>query len=275
MASPVTCIWSGGASDNAFAVAGNWAPSAPVSTDSAIFPALAAAATKDVAGSDQSAILLVNTVVEAGCYVNFGSRVTALHLDTDYLVYEGSGSAHLDIDNSTEVRVYKAPSTASDGGLGVNLSGDANALLIVDANNGTVGVAFGATQVAAFTTIQVASGKVFLGAGVTNTTFHQTGGTVENNSAVVTVNLSGGTYTQEQGTVTNLNIRGGRYYANSTGTITACVVYGGVLDLSKDARAKTITTLTIHPGGSIYDPNKCLTTTNAIVWAKGGTLSLT
>jgi hypothetical protein len=247
----------------------------PISADSAVFPPLSADADKDVDGSDQSAILLVNLNVEGGCFVNFGSRLAPLHVDADYFTAEGAGSAWWTLDNSTECRIFRALSTASDGGLGFNLDGTGNALLLIDCGNGTVGVAYGATQAAEFTTIQIQSGNVFLGDAITCTTLHVTGGTVENGSNVTTLNVMGGNVTQEKNIPTNLNQYGGRYYLKSTDTITAGVLYAGILDLSKDARAKTFTDLTVHPGASIYDPGKTLVTTNAIVWAKGGTISLT
>jgi len=278
-----TRLWDGSAADNSFATAANWSGAAvPITGDSAVLPAMAAASGLDIAGSDQSAILLVNFTAEPGCYVNIGSRLTPLHLDADYFTFEGSGSAWVDLDNSTRAEIFNALSTASDGGYGLNITGDANALLLIDAGSSArVGVAAYATNVAAFTTIQIASGYVFLGAGVKQangsdpiTTLHHAGGTTENSSAVVTVNLAGGTYTQLLGAVTNLNLRGGRYHWGSTDTITAATLYGGVLDLSRDTRAKTATSLTIHPGATIYDPGNVLTVTNGITRAKGGTLSL-
>lgn len=284
-----TRIWSGAAGNGLLLASGNNnTAGALVSTDSIIFPAMAASAAKNViyTAADEE-VLLANFSVETGSLISFGTRLSPVFVDADYLTFRGGGSAWLKVTNSAEVDIFAALSAASDGGYGVNLSGPTNALLIVDParggnSSGKVGIAAGATETAGFTTITIASGNVWLGEGVKQsngsdaiTALHHAGGTTINSSGVVTVNLMAGTYTQQKGVVTNLNLFGGRYYANSTDTITAAVLYSGVLDLSQDRRAKTVTTLTIHVGASIYDPANILTVTNPLVRAKGGTLSLT
>ena len=91
---------------------------------------------------------------------------------------------------------------------------------------------------------------------------------------LTTATVLGGTLTYgESGkattTVATLNIRdSARCVYNSSGTVTACNL-DGILDLSGDARAVTITTLTVGPDAQIIDPNKRLTITNAVVLAQG------
>jgi hypothetical protein len=268
-----TRIWSGAAADNAFDTAGNWDTAVPVTGDSAVFPAMGTDADKDVDGSDQSAILLVNLYVESGSYVNFGDRLAPVHVDADAFVFEGMGDAFFQLDNCAVAALYSALSSASDGGHGFSLTGASNTLLLVDVGSaGTVDLAMGATQTTAFTTIEVLNGRVFVGAGVTMTTFHQTGGMVELSAGSTTFNMNGGTATQLAGIPATLNVNRGTFFLNSATTLPAVNVYGGLVDLTKDSRAKTITACTMYGGVLRVLPNQ-VTFTNAPTM-KGGSIQV-
>lgn len=270
-----TPIWDGVAADNNFATATNWSSdTAPVSTDNAIFPALAASTSKDVDGSDQSTILLVNLNFEEECYLNFGSRETPLHVDADYVNYAALGVAFLEIDNSTEIHLNNGSGATSSNSYGMNLTGSTNALLIIDLGDyNTLGIGAFAGQSATFTTVQVRSGDVTIGESLTCTTLNVDGGVSACGSNITTVNVSAGTYSQAKNKPTTLNLNGGRVYYNSTTAPTTVVIKGGVLDMSQDGRAKTFAAVTMHPGAQIFDPAGILTITT-LTRASGGTTML-
>ncbi len=270
-----TRLWDGGAADNNIATAANWsADTAPITGDSAGFPALDAAAALDVDGADFSAAALVDFIVEDNCFVNFGSRLTALKLDCDYFEFSGDGKyAYFDVINCAELRILGGGSAASGHSFGVSLLGSTNTLLIVDALAVTLGIAAGVGQSATFTTIQHLAGATTLGDAVTCTNFIMSGGTVVNSTELSgTLSMYDGYFTQVRNNPATLTVRGGRCYYNSTDAPTTCNLYDGVLDLSKDGRAKTFATLNWY-GGQIYDPRNILTVTTLNRY-KGGTLTV-
>jgi hypothetical protein len=59
----------------------------------------------------------------------------------------------------------------------------------------------------------------------------------------------------------NVEVAGGRFEYNGTGTMTFCIVNSGVLDMTKDSRAKTITTLIIMPGSTFLTHDNITVTT--------------
>lgn len=257
-----TRIWDGAASDNTISTATNWSDdTAPGSTDSAVFPALSAAATKDVNGADFSAVLLVDLSFEYNCALNFGSRVTALHVDADYVDYAASGIAFLQIDNSTAVRVTNCGSAGSTSTYGLSLTGASNALLILDPGAaGRVGVAAMGGETAAFTTIKVNSGIVDVGDSVTCTTMAVMGGQVKVYSSLTTYTQTSGTARINAGTPTTVNLYEGTLYYNSAAAAPTTVnLYDGSLDFSEAGSLADWSSVTLNwYGGNIVDPgNVC------------------
>lgn len=108
--------------------------------------------------------------------------------------------------------------------------------------SGTAETATIATLRIGYQTSAASDVQVRLSSGVTLTTIEKSGGTLEVNSAVTTLNQTEGDTTIKAGAITTLNLRGGRVYYNGTGTLTTATVTGnGVLDFSQDMRAKTVT----------------------------------
>lgn len=109
-----------------------------------------------------------------------------------------------------------------------------------------------------YITNSASDSNVVFGSGVTiGSTFAMSGGVVEINSALTTVNQTGGTLTVLAGGITTLNTYSGvTYYNTSGGTIaTALIGAKGKLDFSQDMNAKTITNvLLIAAGGELSDP---------------------
>jgi hypothetical protein len=245
---------------------------APVSTDSLVFPAMAAATLYNVSGQDFSAVLLVATGIEAGCAIVFGSRTTPLHLDTDTLVFEGTGQAFLQIDNSTEIDLYGAGSPTFSWDFGLMLTGAGNTLLDIDPGSGKViGLAPGVGQTLAATTIQISSGTVVIGSGVTATTIGVANGTVQAFVGCTTLSVKNGTFTQQAGTGATVNLYGGNLLWNSTTAPTTFNQYGGTLDFTGDQQAKNWSSVAFNGyGGTVKDlGNVC--TLPANTHRRGGT----
>lgn len=142
----------------------------------------------------------------------------------------------------------------------------------INVKKGNVGLAYESGETSTVGTInisyvsQISSDVDFnIGAGVTLTTLTQIGGDVILSCAATTVTASAGTLrTDGAGAITTLNVKGGTTQSDSTGTITALNIYGGLVDFSKSAAARTVTTLKMDsPGKLKYDP-AILTLTNKV-----------
>ncbi|KKN83520.1 hypothetical protein LCGC14_0297580 [marine sediment metagenome] len=278
MAADDVTVWNGDGNDNAFATAANWEGDAiPQSTGGSIFPALAQATAVDVAGSDQSAIELVDTMIEPGCALNFGSRPTPLWLDTDNFIDSGTGKKFLKFDACASMRLLSGAASAAGYSYGTNITSVA-AITLLTCNVGkshTVGIAAHEDEVATVTTMSLLQGIVTIGNAVASVgTMYVDGATVSNNSACTTLNVSSGAIYQRQGTAATVNLKGGRLYLNmpAANMPTTVNLYGGILDMSQDGIAKTVGTLNYY-GGQIYDPANILTITTLNRF-KGGTISV-
>jgi len=238
-------LWNGAAGDNDFDAVGNWhSADTPASTDTVIFPALAAASTKDVAGEDKSAVLLANFFVEPGFACDLGSRIAPLYIDTDALTYAGSGQAFLQVDNCAgAMRILDVGAGGDGSDYGLLLLGATNALLICD-SEGSGDIALGgmpnddALTGFACTTIIVKQGNVTLGSDVTMTNLIVSGGTVTNYSGATTITQTGGTLHQEAARVATLNLNGGTYYHNSDNML---ITFDGGTNMTNAAVGDTFT----------------------------------
>lgn len=273
------CLFDAGG-DTDYATAANWdTDTAPVNTDSVAFPKMSSSATPDIVGSDESATLLVNFDVEPDCGLNFGSRLLPLHIDTDYMVYHGSGQGHFEIDNSTSIIINHVGPAGDEFEWGLNLIGTPNTLLIVDVESGDlVGVAALANDTGEFTTIDIRGGEVTIGEGVTMTNLLVSGGVVHNHSAAAAATVTGGLLYQEAGELTTLNGDGGRcVYNAAAGYVTAHVRSGFTLDLTDNPNARTVGTggaTNLYAGGKILRPvGGIITFATDISWSGGGRIS--
>ncbi|HUT59711.1 MAG TPA: hypothetical protein VNA25_17835, partial [Phycisphaerae bacterium] len=216
-----TVYWNGDHTDGTYSHADNWlGDAAPVSTDTAIFPALAPSADIDVTGGDMGAILHAALAVEDGCYVNFGSRGVHLEIDTDLFEYAGSGKGFFTIVNCAETRITNASGAASGYSYGLHIQGgvaETNALLLIDAGNSVdIGLAAFAEATAEFTTIVVSSGNVEIGSSMTCTSLYVNGGVVKCKSDITNVYANGGKLYVLKNNPTTLYIENGaRVYYNS------------------------------------------------------------
>jgi len=93
---------------------------------------------------------------------------------------------------------------------------------------------------------------VNVGPGVTLTTFEQSGGEAVIQCALTTVEQAAGKVTTVgSGAIATVNA-GGTAYLQSTGTIgTLRVAGGGIGDMSRDPRARTVSACEVHKGGSL------------------------
>lgn len=278
---------------NVVSLGANWdTGTAPVHADDIVFDYGSSDVLYDL---DQNSVTPATITIGPGYSGNIGRPV--VNSDNTSYTYFEYRETYLKYGNSGDAQTVTV--TINGGGGRIKLSqGTAQAVWLVTAktqraeslipqvllkgthasnsltvNKGDVGVAFFASETSALVTLNVGyqsdtsgDSAVWLGGGVTLTapTITQTGGTLTVNSAITstsTVNIYGGTYTQQSGGIAaGLLVAGGRCVYNSTGTIGgAPIVSGsGILDFSQDLRAKTVTNAIDCYGAKckVLDPNK-------------------
>jgi hypothetical protein len=186
-----------------------------------------------ITGVDDDAYELGSLTVEQGYGSGIGTRAVPLMLQTQTVRLLGGSYVYLTITHASDTTFYVANCS------NVNLI-DACKVTNFNQASGTCRIPASAVTVAIVSGGRLIYGDPGKGAvAITTLTINDTG-TVEYNS---------------NQTITTLNLR------------------KGTLDLSKDSRAETVTTLNLWPGGKILDPAKRLTVTTLAPQA-GGTLSL-
>lgn len=203
---------------------------------------------------------------------------------------EGYGSGRLKLDTGAgqaTVLVY-GYGTRAEYGIPCLLWKGTHASNAVTVNRGDVGIAYYAGEVATVTTLsvgylsnQASDATVTVGSGTTLTTLTKDGGVVTVNSSATchatTVTQTAGTlYYDGSGVLTTLNLDGGRGYYSTSGTLTTAIVGGGgVLDMSRDNRARTISACDIYQGASVIDPQRTVTWTAGIDLVRCGVSDVT
>jgi hypothetical protein len=187
----------------------------------------------------------------------------------------GQGSSRIKINAGTVQTTLnvKNTGTSQETDLEAVLWKGTNASNAVNINGGSVGIAVFGGETATVSALRVQSGgpglldaDVRMGAGVTWTTLTMNAGDVEVRSGGTTVSKVAGTLTIMAGNVTTLSDDTGTTYYQGTGTITTANIGGGAsLDMSRDIRTRTITTLNLHAGSTFNDPAATTTLTNGFV----------
>lgn len=199
---------------------------------------------------------------------------------------EGDGSGRIKLNtgsNQTTMRISNKGSRVETGIPCVLFLGT-HASNAITAVRGDLGICFFGGEVAtvaalgsAYLTSESTDATIVARSGATLTTVTVHGGDVQVESAVTTVNQSGGSLTiGGTATVAALNIDGGTTYYQSSGTATAVAVGGGgTLDFRRDLRARTVTAITVAEGATLLDPYKTVTWTNGIDLVRCSNLSAT
>jgi len=185
----------------------------------------------------------------------------------------GSGRIMIDTTSTAStITIYDTSSSPSDTNKPSCRLKAASASTVINIKKGKVGIAYESGETTTIGTInqsfvsdQSADASVYIGAGVTLTTYTKTGGSAVLGCAATTVTNSIGTLqTIGAGAIATFNITGGIVTSNSVGTITALNVISGIADFTGSQSARTVTMPKVGAGGQIkYDPS-IVTMTNKI-----------
>lgn len=235
----------------------------PVATDNVRIPAGAGSISSNL---DNTSVALGSFIVEKGYTGTIASSSAYLRVGATRFEFDGSGLSYIDLGASSVSPQVFSTSSAGDGLRGLYLLG--SAMATVNVVGGQVGVAVNAGETATITTATVTggSGSLWLGAGVSLTTFTAHGGSNVVRCTGTTMNIRGGTTnTEEVGTFTTQNIYGGTLVRNSTGTVTTLNSYGGSVDDTQSNAVRTTTTTNKYKGGSIKFNKEACTYTTVVV----------
>jgi len=199
-------------------------------------------------------------------------RETHLKLAITNLEVRGTNSTRLNFNVGTvqtAVDVF-GTGTSADSNVPTMLFLGTHVSNTASVQKGNVGIAFHGGETSAVVTLKAgwessAANDVIMvcGAGTTLTTIDQSNGTLTTNSAVTTMNKSGGTWTHYAGAVGTINNDAGAVYYRSDGTWTT-LHNRGIFDLSRDNRARTGTNTSLYAGCSFIDSAKTVTHSNGI-----------
>jgi hypothetical protein len=179
---------------------------------------------------------------------------------------EGQGSSRVRLDcgaGKALWHVYGSGAREVTGVPAILLAGT-NAANELKNYNGDVGVAFYGSESGTLAKLQngngpTSSAKTYCGTNVTlsSCTVEMLAGQLTTNTAVSAVNMTGGDYIHQFGTITTLKIWGGRTRYRTGGTLTTLHVgKSGIFDKSENADELTITNaVQLFKGARIYDPN--------------------
>lgn len=134
-------------------------------------------------------------------------------------------------------------------------------------NGGNVGLGAYRGQTSTLNSLKISgsSTSVTVGPDVTLTTVDKHSGTLTVSADITTLNQRGGRTTVQDADVGTLLALDGTLYFNSDGTITTATAGGrATLDFSQDARAKTITTLSMFGRATLNDPARTVTIVNTV-----------
>jgi hypothetical protein len=179
----------------------------------------------------------------------------------------GSGSGRIKLDNQAVTTTLIVLSTGQP--LDTNLesvlwkgTGAGNAVTV---DSGSVGIAVFGNETSTVPTLNVNSGAVRCGAGVTLTSVTTYGGTLVTNSGATTLKQYGGNTVVYSGNITTLSVISGTAQYGGAGTITTLTVStGGTIDFSIDPRAKTVTNCSLYSGSALSDPLGSVTFSNPV-----------
>lgn len=220
----------------------------PVATDDVRIPADSGTITS---GLNQSAVAIVDFIVEQGYNENIGSSTEYLRIDPDKFEFSATdGTAYIDLGTASSIapQIYSTGQPVT-GERGLYLLG--SSIGVLNVAGGHVGVAVRAGETATVATARVmnANASLWLGEGVSLTTWQQhDGGGILRCAATTVLIYDGDLLTQEAGAITTVNQKGGDVVHNSTGTVTTWNLYGGTIDLQQSGAARTISTLNKYLG---------------------------
>ena len=185
---------------------------------------------------------------------------------------QGSGRIKIDCGSTTCTLNVRNSGSPAENGVAAILWKGTSSSNVVNITKGTLDIAMLAGESAnisggfriGFVSNVQGDATVRCGSGVTIAQIDKSGGTLETNSNITTLNHTDGTHTILSGTVGTLTEIGGTIVQKGTGTMTTVTQAGGTLDFTQDMRPITVTTYKGYSGITLKDSYRRVTWTNGV-----------
>ena len=249
-----TQIWQGSTGD--WDTGGNWSGAAkPGNNDTVIFPASNEQAVT-TGHTDENAIDPDLIHIQEGYDSDIGGSGSELYISGDLIRHEGGGALWLKAGDNAVDEIVINTQPAAAGATNATLIGtgttDYSKIVVLRGR-----VTLGANMAEAGAGMTLIVGKrnnvtgdaiVTAGSGTTYLVVRQYGGTLTNESAITTLEMTNGVLSQDTATITTVNMTGGVLNYLFGGTIATVNLYGGLFDPTRSGVAKTVTTLNVYGG---------------------------
>ena len=233
---------------------GNWSGgTVPVAGDNVRFPAGTASVTGGLTALSTATLggSLGYLIFEEGYTGTVGTDAASpTYMDTTPSRFEfaGEGVSFINLQAANIAATVNKTANPDTGKRGLYLKGT-GPITTLAINQGHVGVAIVHGEASTVTTTRVSSNSsVWLGAGVTGTTFQSYGGGQHKiRCALTTLTIyNGEVLTEEVGAITTVNLYAGKLIPGSTGTITTLNGLAGEVDFLQHKSARTVTTFNYY-----------------------------
>lgn len=213
---------------------------------------IAGNAVRAIAGADFSGVAINAFHIEPG-YRSFGigDRETALRIDPDSFISEGSGNTpwYIDIGNAAITPTIRNCPSPSSGLAGLYLTGSAMGGVVHDAGSLAIAGLTGDTSTCTEIIVRGGQARLLVGAGVTWATLRAYAGQIVLRSNGTTVHALGGQIEMQLAmTLTTLNIEGATIVDKSSGTFGTVNLDAGTYDTMQLPAAKTVSAFKHNAG---------------------------
>ena len=282
-----TKIWIGtGAAPNDWTHPDNWSPSGVPAGGDHVYFENSSVSCNTTTELDQSGVNLGSLNIDQSYTGELGAAGTPLQSQTPILnigYHNGpgtpSGAPLINIDlgaDPTDITVRNTGTSSDSSKAAVRLKGSstANDLILYKGkvsfgtDTDDIGVSKLRTVTVTYDTKISSDADLFIGElSAVVTTLNILGGDVYLKSGATTVTMKAGTlYTTGGGALATVNVNGGAFTSNSTGTIATLNIFDGdgTVDFTRSNTVRTVTTLTLDPGGAVSLDDSVMTLTNNI-----------
>jgi len=237
--------------------------SIPIAGDSVVIPEDSGDITS---GLDQSAVAIVDFIVEEGYQGTIGSLTGPLRIDPDRFVFHGGGSSefcYIDLTTAVIPAEVRGTSSAGVGEAGLYLIG--SAITLLDVQGGSVAFGLLPGLAATLTTgarTRGSTAKLLIGSAAVVPLLQCMAGEVHHENSIADILLTGGTVRTKRAAAVSgvVTVSGGTWYDQSTGTKASVIINGGNVDTTQAGGAVTWTAL-LPTSGTLKDDKSRLTIT--------------
>lgn len=249
--------------------------SIPIAGDSVVIPEDSGDITSNL---DQSAVAIVDFIVEEGYEGTIGSVTGPLKIDPDRFIFHGGGTnefCYIDLHTAAIAAEVRGTASVGVGESGLYLIG--SAITLLDVQGGSVAFGMLPGLAATLTTgarVRGNTGKLMIGGAAVCPLLQVSAGECHHENSIADILLTGGTIRTKRASAVSgvCTISGGTWYDQSTGTKASVIINGGTADTTQ-AGGAVIWSALLPTSGTLRDDKARLTITAITRPTLSGTFS--